>query len=66
MASSPLSPCRYDSGLTDAQWQLIEPLLPPPATAGGPEKHPRGDIVNATRFKGSATSDGSGHGSGGL
>ena len=47
MASSPLSPRRYDSDLTDAQWQVIEALLPPPATAGRPEKHPRRDIVNA-------------------
>ncbi len=28
MASSPSSPRRYDSDLTEAQWRLIEPLLP--------------------------------------
>jgi transposase len=47
VASSPSSPRRYDSDLTEAQWRLIEPLLPPPATAGRPEKHPRRAIVNA-------------------
>lgn len=50
MASSPSSPRRYDSDLTDEQWQLIEPLLPPPATAGRREKHPRREIVNAILY----------------
>ena len=50
MASSPSSPRRYDSDLTDEQWALIEPLLPPPATAGRREKHPRREIVNAILY----------------
>jgi transposase len=50
VASSPSSPRRYDSDLTDEQWQLIEPLLPPPATAGRREKHPRREIVNAIQY----------------
>ena len=50
MASSPSSPRRYDSDLTDEQWRLIEPLLPPPATAGRREKHPRREIVNAILY----------------
>src|SRR3954468_17177572 len=33
------------SSMTDAQWALLEPLLPPPGNTGGhggrPEKHPR-------------------------
>jgi len=33
-------PRRYDSDPTDPLWQLIEPLLPPPASAGRPEKAP--------------------------
>ena len=48
MASS--SPCHrrsYPTDLTDAQWQLIQPLLPPPSSNGRPEKHPRQEIVNA-------------------
>ena len=30
----------YPSDLTDAQWALIEPMLPESATDGRPEKHP--------------------------
>lgn len=41
---------RYPSDLTDAQWALIEPLLPPPKTGGRPEKHPRRDIVDAILY----------------
>ena len=40
----------YPSDLTDAQWALIEPLLPPPATRGRAEKHPRREIVNAILY----------------
>ena len=50
VASSPSSPRRYDSDLTDGQWRLIGPLLPPPAAAGRREKHPRRDIVNAILY----------------
>jgi transposase len=45
---------RYPSDTTDAEWALIEPLLPVPAsdtpTGGHPEKHPRRDIVDAIRY----------------
>lgn len=37
----------YPSDLTDDQWTLIDPLLPPPSTQGRPEKHPRREICNA-------------------
>ena len=50
MASSPSSPRRYDPDLTDPQWQLVEPLLPPPSAAGRREKHPRREIVNAILY----------------
>ena len=50
VASSPSSPRGYDSDLTDEQWALIEPLLPPPATAGRREKRPRREIVNAILY----------------
>lgn len=40
--------------MTDAEWVLIEPLLPPPACAlppgGRPEKWPRRDIVDGIRY----------------
>ncbi|WP_446219327.1 IS5 family transposase [Micromonospora sp. IBHARD004] len=40
----------YPSDLTDAQWALIEPLLPEPNTDGRREKHPRREIVNAILY----------------
>jgi putative transposase len=45
---------RYPSDATDAEWALIEPLLPVAAcltpTGGRPEKHPRRVIVDAIRY----------------
>lgn len=45
---------RYPSDTTDAEWALLEPLLPVPAceteTGGAPEKHPRREIVDAIRY----------------
>jgi transposase len=41
---------RYPSDLTDDQWELIEPLLPPVKTGGRPEKHPRQTIVDAILY----------------
>lgn len=47
-------PRRYPTDTTDAEWALIEPLLPTPACAtshgGHPEKHPRRDVVDAIRY----------------
>lgn len=40
----------YPSDLTDAQWALIEALLPEPNTDGRREKHPRREIVNAILY----------------
>lgn len=44
----------YPSDMTDAEWVLIEPLLPVPACrtarGGRPEKHPRREIVDAIRY----------------
>ena len=37
----------YPSDLTDQEWALIEPLLPPVNTGGRPEKHPRRAVVDA-------------------
>ena len=41
---------RYPSDLTDAQWALIEPLLPAPRRGGRSEKHPRRAIVDAILY----------------
>jgi transposase len=39
------------SSITDAQWAVVEPLLPPPGNTGGrggrPEKHPRRLVLDA-------------------
>ena len=39
------------SSMTDAQWELLEPLLPPPGNTAGhggrPEKHPRRRVLDA-------------------
>jgi transposase len=40
----------YPSDLTDAQWALIEGLLPEPSLDGRREKHPRREIVNAILY----------------
>lgn len=45
---------RYPSDTTNAEWALLEPLLPEPACetrrGGRPEKHPRREIVDAIRY----------------
>ncbi|TDC14093.1 transposase [Actinomadura bangladeshensis] len=41
---------RYPSDLTDDEWALVEPLLPPVGSGGRPEKHPRRDIVDAVLY----------------
>jgi hypothetical protein len=40
----------YPSDLTDAQWDLVEGLLPEPSVDGRPEKHPRREIVDAILY----------------
>lgn len=53
-SGSTTRPRRYPTDTTDAEWDLIQPLLPAPActtTNGGhPEQHPRRDIVDAIRY----------------
>ena len=41
----------YDTDLTDAQWQLIEPLLPPPDTSGTPRTTNLRHLVNALLYR---------------
>jgi transposase len=38
---------RFASDLTDAEWAVIEPLLPPPSKVGRPPEWPMREIVNA-------------------
>jgi len=37
----------YPTDLTDAEWQIIEPLVPPVKSGGRPADHWRREVVNA-------------------
>ena len=37
----------YDSDLTEAEWEQLEPLVPPVKPGGRPPKHSRREILNA-------------------
>src|SRR3954464_5511235 len=51
MATSPRDQRRrYETDLTDEQWGLVEPLLPPPSKDGPKPKHPRREVVNAILY----------------
>ena len=41
---------RYPSDLTDAEWQILEPLLPPPAETGRHRSWPMRELMNAIFF----------------
>ena len=45
MDAKPRKP--YPSDLSDAQWALLEPLLPPPVSAGAPRTTPLREVLNA-------------------
>jgi putative transposase len=40
----------YPSDMSDAEWELLEPLIPAPKAVGRPAKHSRREIVNAIRY----------------
>jgi len=40
----------YTSDLTDAEWEMVEPLLPPPKSTGRPIKYPRREIFNGILY----------------
>jgi putative transposase len=37
----------YPSDLTDEQWEVLEPLIPPPRPGGRPRKYPMRDVLDA-------------------
>ena len=41
---------RYPSDLTDAEWDIIGPLLPPAKTGGRPRKTKLREIMNAILY----------------
>ena len=40
----------YPSDISDREWQLLEPLLPPPKSGGRPITYSRREVVNAIRY----------------
>lgn len=40
----------YSTDLTDAQWQLLEPLLPAAKKGGRPAKYTRRELINALLY----------------
>src|SRR5918993_663368 len=45
-----LSRRRYPTDLTDAEWQLLAPLIPAPKPGGRPALHDRRELVNAMAY----------------
>ena len=41
---------RYASDLTDDEWLLVEPYMPPPSHVGHPRKWPLREILNAILY----------------
>ncbi len=41
---------RYPTDLTDAQWALLAPLIPPPKPGGRPAVHDRRELVDAMLY----------------
>ena len=42
-----MSPERYPFDFTDAEWMILEPLVPVPLPGGRPPRNARREIVNA-------------------
>jgi putative transposase len=40
----------YTTDLTDEEWQILEPLLPPEKTGGRPRKYPMREVINAIQY----------------
>ncbi len=40
----------YPSDLSEREWRLLEPLLPPPKPGGRPIKYARREVVNGIRY----------------
>lgn len=41
---------RYPTDLSDAEWELLEPLVPSAKSGGRPEKYPKREIINGIRY----------------
>lgn len=40
----------YPTDLSDAQWAILDPLVPPPLPGGRPPAHPRRELINAMLY----------------
>ena len=45
-----MSGAGYPTDLTDAEWQVLEPLVPPVKPGGRPAKYSRWEVVNGIRY----------------
>jgi putative transposase len=45
-----MSRTTYSTDLTDAEWTLLEPLVPGAKPGGRPAKYPRREVINAIRY----------------
>src|SRR5919205_1498427 len=40
----------YTTDLTDEEWQILQPLLPPEKTGGRPRKYPIREVINGIQY----------------
>jgi putative transposase len=40
----------YTTDLTDEEWQILAPLLPPEKSGGRPRKYPRREVINGIQY----------------
>jgi putative transposase len=40
----------YTTDLTDEEWQMLEPLLPPATSGGRPRKYPLQEVMNGMQY----------------
>ena len=40
----------YTTDLTDEEWQVLEPLLPPERSGGRPRKYPLREVINGIQY----------------
>ena len=45
-----MSRTSYSTDLTDAEWTILEPLVPAPKPGGRPVKYARREVINAIRY----------------